>query len=56
MKFKDKIVFQGCREGYCEYGPAAEILCWVFDVLSKLYLTRLSGLMSSKADPRSGDS
>ena len=25
MKFKDKIVLQGCREGYCEYGPATGI-------------------------------
>ena len=21
MKFKDKIVSQGCKEGYCEYAP-----------------------------------
>ena len=24
MKFKDKIVLQGCREGYYEYGPLQE--------------------------------
>ena len=52
MKFKDKIVLQGCREGYCEYGPATGILCWVYDVLGELHLSRLFGLMSSKADSR----
>ena len=55
MKFKDKLVSQGCREEYCEYGHATEILCWVYDVLGGLYLTRLSGPMSSKAGSRSGD-
>ena len=55
MKFKDKLVLQGCREEYCEYGHATEILCWVYDVLGGLYLTRLSGPMSSKAGSRSGD-
>ena len=50
MKFKDKIVLQGCREGYCEYGPVTGILCWVYDVLGESYLTCLSGLMNSKAD------
>ena len=54
-KFKDKIVLQGCREGYCEYGPTTGILCWVYDVLVELYLTRLSGLMGSKADSCFGD-
>ena len=38
------------QERYCENGPATGILCWVYDVLGELYLTRLSGLMSSKAD------
>ena len=55
MKFKDKIVLQGCREGYCEYGPATGILCWVYDVLGKLYLTRLSSLVGSKADSHFGN-
>ena len=55
MKFKDKIMLQACREGYCEYGPATRILCWVYDVLGELYMTRLSGLMGSKADSRAGD-
>ena len=44
MKFKDKIVLQGCREEYCEYGPATGILCWEYDVTGESYLTRLSGL------------
>ena len=48
MKFKDKIVLQGCREGYCEY--VTGILCWVYDVLGESYLTCLSGLMNSKVD------
>ena len=51
MKFKNKILFQGCSEGYCDYSSATGILCWVYDVLGELYLTRLSGPMSSKADP-----
>ena len=55
MKFKDKIVLQGCREGYCEYGPATGILCWVYDVLGESYLTLLSGLTGSRADSRFGD-
>ena len=55
MKFKDKNVLQGCREGYCEYGPATGILCWVYDVLGKLYLTHLSSLVGSKADSHFGN-
>ena len=55
MKFKDKIMLQGCREGYCEYGPASGILCWVYDVLGESYFTCLSGLMGSKADSRFGN-
>ena len=45
MKFKDEIVLQGCREEYCEYGPATGILCWVYDVIGESYLSRLCGLM-----------
>ena len=55
MKFKDQNVLQGWREGYCEYGPATGILCWVYDVLGKLYLTRLSSLVGSKADSHFGN-
>ena len=55
MKFKDKIVLQGCKEGYCEYGPATGILCWVYDALGELHLIRLFGLKSSKADFLFGD-
>ena len=44
-EFEDKIVLEGCRKGYCEYGPAAGILCQVHDVLGNLYLTRLSSLI-----------
>ena len=32
MKFKGKNMLQGCREGYCEYGPGAGISCCVYDV------------------------
>ena len=50
IKIKDKIVLQGFREGYCEYGTATGIiLYWAYDVLNELYLTCSSGLMSSKA-------
>ena len=55
MEFEDKIVLEGCRKGYCEYDPATGILCWVYNVLGESYLTRLSGLMGSKAGSRSGD-
>ena len=55
MRFKDKIVLQGCREEYCEYGPVTGIFCWVYDVLGESYLTRLTCLTSSKADCRSGN-
>ena len=27
MEFEDKIVLEGCRKGYCEYGPGTGILC-----------------------------
>ena len=50
VEFEDKIVLQSCREGYCEYGRATGISCWVYHLLGELYLARLSGLMSSKAD------
>ena len=49
------IALQGCREGYCEYGSATRILRWVYGVLGESNLTRLSGLMGSKADSRIGD-
>ena len=39
MKFKDKIMLQGCGEGYCEYAAATGILWWVYDVLGEYYLT-----------------
>ena len=55
MKFKDKIILQGSRKKYCEYGPATGVLCWVYDVLGESYLTSISGLMGSKADSRFGD-
>ena len=55
MKFKDKIMLQGCREQCCEYGPAKGILYCVHDVLGEPYVTRLFGLMNSKADSRYGD-
>ena len=48
MKFKDKIMLQGFKEGYCEYGLATGILCWVYHILGKSYLTCLSGLMGCK--------
>ena len=55
IQFKDKIMLQGSREGYCECGPATGILCWVYDVLGESYLTSISGLIGSKADSRFGD-
>ena len=56
MEFEDKIVLEGCRKVYCEYSPATGVSCWVYDVLGELYLTRLSGLVDSKAGSRTGDS
>ena len=55
MKFKDKVMLQGCKERCCEYGPATGILYCVHDVLGKSYVTHLYGLMNSKADCRYGD-
>ena len=55
IEFENKIVLEGCRKQYREYGPATGILCWVYDVLGELYLIRLSGLMGSKADSRTDD-
>ena len=54
IKLKDKIVLQGCKERYCEYGPCYRSLCWIY-ILDESYLTRLSGLMDSKAGSRAGD-
>ena len=56
MEFNENIVLEGSGKEYCEYGPATGILCWVYAVLGELYLTRLSGLMGSEADSRTGDS
>ena len=55
MKFKDKIMLQGCRERCCEYGPATGILCCIYSVLGESYVTSLFGLMNSKAYSRYGD-
>ena len=55
MKFKDKIVLQGCREEYCEYGPLTGILRWVYDVLGESYLTRLTCLCQKEMGAEAGD-
>ena len=52
MEFNENIVLGGSGKEYYEYGPATGILRWVYGVLGELYLTRLSGLMGSKADCR----
>ena len=52
MEFEDKIVLEGFRKVYFEYSPATGVLCWVYDVSGELQVTRLSGLMSSKAGSR----
>ena len=49
MEFEDKIVLEGFRKVYFEYSPATGVLCWVYDVLGELQVTRLSDLMGSKA-------
>ena len=36
VKFKDKIMLQGCREEYCKYGPVTGMLYWVSDILGEL--------------------
>ena len=41
MKFKNKIMFQGCREGYHKYGPVTGNLCWVYHVLGESHLACL---------------
>ena len=55
MEFNENIVLRGSRKEYSEYGPTTGILCWVYDVLGDLYLTRLSSLMGSEADSRAGN-
>ena len=52
IKLRDQNILQSCREGYCVYGPAAKILCWVYHVLGESCFTCLTGPMSSKADSR----
>ena len=37
MEFEDKIVLEGCRKVHCEYGPAAGVLCWVYDVSGEMF-------------------
>ena len=53
-EFNEIIVLGGSGKEYCEYGPATGILCWVC-VLGESNLTRLSSLMGSEADSRTGD-
>ena len=55
MEFNENIVLEGSGREYCEYGPTTGILFWVYDVLGELNLTRLSSLMGSEADSRTGD-
>ena len=55
MEFSENIVLGGSKKEYCEYGTATAISCWLYGVLGDFYLTRLSGLMGSEADPRAGD-
>ena len=54
-EFEEKLVFGGCREGYCEYGSATGILCWVYDILGESHPIHLSGLIGSKSDSRTGN-
>ena len=54
MEFEDKIVLEGCRKGYCEYGPTTRILCWL-DLLGELNSARVSSLIGNKAFYRTGD-
>ena len=54
MEFSENILLGGSKKEYCEYSPATEMSCWVYDVLDDTYLTRLSGLMGSEADSRAG--
>ena len=55
MKFKGKVMLQGCRERYCEYGPATGTFYCMYDLLGESYVTRLFGLMNSKADSTYGN-
>ena len=55
LNSRTKFLLESCRKGCCEYGLATGILCWVYDVLGVFYLTRLSSLIGSKADTRTGD-
>ena len=55
MEFEDKTVLESCRKVYCEYGPAAGVLCWVYDGLGELYLARSCTLMGSKAGSCTGN-
>ena len=54
MEFNEIIMLGGSGKEYYEYGPATRILCWVY-VLGESNLTRLSSLMGSEADSRTGD-
>ena len=48
MEFEDKIVLEGFRKVYFEYSPATGVLC----ITGELQVTRLSGLMGTKAGSR----
>ena len=55
LKLKDKMVLQGCREGYCEYGPATGVCVGYIVFYVKSHLTSSSDLMGSKAGSHSGN-
>ena len=55
IKFKDKVVLKGYREGYGEYGSVTGIFMWVYDALGESHLTWFSGLLASKADSSFGN-
>ena len=54
MEFEDKIVLEGCRKGYCEYGPTTGILCWLY-LLGEFKSARVNSLIGNKAFSRTGD-
>ena len=52
VELNENIVLGGGGKEYCEDGPTTGIIHWVYVILGEQYLTRLNGLMGSKADSR----
>ena len=55
MEFEEKLCWKVVGKCIVSVAPLQEFYCWVDDVLGERHLTRLSGLMGSKAGSHTDD-